>query len=81
MKKFLFIYLAFFFCFVFVPSKTLAVQNTTAKACVVFEANSGRLLFEKNKDMRLPEASTTKIMTALVVAENADINSRRCPLE
>ena len=74
MKKFLFIYLAFLFCFVFVPSKTLAVQNTTAKACVVFEANSGRLLFEKNKDMLLPEASTTKIMTALVVAENADIN-------
>ncbi|MBR2302529.1 MAG: D-alanyl-D-alanine carboxypeptidase [Clostridia bacterium] len=64
-------------CLTFVlglPQKTFASENTTAKACVVFEANSGRLLFEKNKEQKLPEASTTKIMTALIVAENADIN-------
>lgn len=46
---------------------------TTAKACVVMEAASGRVLYQKNADERLPEASTTKIMTALVVAENADL--------
>jgi len=60
--------------FAFLPQKTFAKETTSAKACVVFEANSGRLLFEKNKDQKLPEASTTKIMTALVVAENADVN-------
>lgn len=73
--KIIFILTALFLCFfATVPQKTFASENTTAKACVVFEANSGRLLFEKNKDQKLPEASTTKIMTALVVAENADIN-------
>ena len=60
--------------FAFLPQKTFAKEITSAKACVVFEANSGRLLFEKNKDQKLPEASTTKIMTALVVAENVDVN-------
>jgi len=60
--------------FAFLPQKTFAKETTSAKACVVFEANSGRLLFEKNKDQKLPEASTTKIMTALVVAENVDVN-------
>ena len=60
--------------FINFPQKTFAVETTSAKACVVFEANSVRLLFEKNKDQRLPEASTTKIMTALIVAENANVN-------
>ena len=59
----------------FLPRTAFANEEfaTSAKACVVFEANSGRLLYEKNKDEKLPEASTTKIMTALVVAENSDV--------
>ncbi len=48
--------------------------NTSAKACAVIEANSGRILYEKNPNQQLPEASTTKIMTALVVAENCNID-------
>lgn len=41
-----------------------------AKSAVVIEAESGRVLLEKNKDEKLPMASTTKIMTALVALEN-----------
>ena len=42
----------------------------SAKGSVVIEANSKRVLFEKDKDAKMPMASTTKIMTALVAIEN-----------
>ena len=58
------------------PAKTQAFEQTSAKACVIFEANSGRLLYDKNKDIQLPEASTTKIMTALVTIENTNVDEK-----
>ncbi len=45
---------------------------TDAKGAVVIDALSGAILFEKNAHKRCPMASTTKIMTALAVIENAD---------
>lgn len=42
------------------------------KASVVIEKNSHRVLSEFNKDERLANASTTKIMTALVTLENCN---------
>lgn len=41
-----------------------------ARSAVLLDAESGRVLFEKNADERLPMASTTKIMTALLVCES-----------
>ena len=38
----------------------------SARAAVVIDADTGETLFEQNADSRLPMASTTKIMTALV---------------
>ena len=47
----------------------------SAKSAVVIEAESGRVLLEKNKEEKLPMASTTKVMTALVAIENtADLD-------
>ena len=43
----------------------------SAKAAVLIDAKSGAVLFEKNAHTPLPMASTTKIMTALSVIENA----------
>lgn len=40
-----------------------------AAACILIEASSGRVLYEKNADEPMLIASTTKIMTALAVAE------------
>lgn len=42
---------------------------TSAKAMLLLEAESGTVLAAHNADERLPMASTTKIMTALVVLE------------
>ena len=46
--------------------------TTTAKAACVMERISGRVLFGKNADTRLPMASTTKIATALTVLRHVD---------
>lgn len=48
----------------------------TAKAAILVEMESGQVLYEKNADMRWAPASTTKIMTALVALENANINTK-----
>ncbi len=41
-----------------------------AKAAYLIEANAGRVIVEKNAHARLPMASTTKIMTALLAIES-----------
>ncbi len=41
----------------------------SAEAAILKEVGSGAVLMEKNADARLPMASTTKIMTALIVLE------------
>ncbi|MBO8129858.1 MAG: D-alanyl-D-alanine carboxypeptidase [Peptococcaceae bacterium] len=43
--------------------------ETTAEAAVLMDPISGKVLFEKNKDKRLPIASVTKIMTMLLTVE------------
>lgn len=54
----------------------IAVLSTEAfadaKSAVLIDAESGRVLFSHNKDERLPMASTTKIMTALIALEQTD---------
>lgn len=52
--------------------KVFADGECPAKAMVVIEASTGRVLEEKNKDDRLAMASTTKIMTALVTCKNTE---------
>ncbi|MBR3953634.1 MAG: D-alanyl-D-alanine carboxypeptidase [Oscillospiraceae bacterium] len=44
------------------------------KSAVLIEKESGRVLFEINKDEPLPMASTTKIMTALIALEEDNID-------
>lgn len=40
------------------------------------DANSGRILFAKNPYLRLPPASTTKVMTAMVAMERLSMNDQ-----
>ena len=41
-----------------------------AKAAIVLDLNSGKVLFDKNMDERKPIASLTKMMTAVIAREN-----------
>ncbi len=72
MKKTVAILLCSIFLWSATTIKTHAQNN--AKAAITIEAQTGISLYEKNADEQLPMASTTKIMTALVALENADIN-------
>lgn len=51
-------------------SSRSAVPSLSAKSAILIEAASGRILYAKNATERLPMASTTKIMTALVALES-----------
>ena len=58
------------------------VQALSAQKAVLMDATTGRILFEKNPDSRSLIASTTKIMTALVVCEQCNVLDRmRIPKE
>lgn len=46
----------------------------SAKSAIVIESSTNRVLYEKNAYQQLPMASTTKIMTALTVLNNCDVN-------
>ncbi|MFA9463675.1 MAG: D-alanyl-D-alanine carboxypeptidase family protein [Velocimicrobium sp.] len=48
------------------------LKKLYATAACLMDAESGRILFEKNGEKQLPMASTTKIMTCIVTLENAD---------
>jgi len=47
-----------------------ASVSVSAYSAVLIEASTGDIIYEKNAHERLPMASTTKIMTALVALEN-----------
>lgn len=55
-------------------SQAFAGPQVVAQAGVLMELQTGDVLWEKNKGMRLAPASTTKIMTALVVLERSRLD-------
>ena len=50
--------------------------DTSARAYVLYCADNGQILLSENADERLPIASTTKIMTALIALEIAEKENR-----
>jgi D-alanyl-D-alanine carboxypeptidase len=59
----------------FLPIRDWGVNEpqTDAKAALIFDVNKNKLLYQKNSDWVLPIASLTKLMTALIVLENIDL--------
>ncbi len=51
-----------------------AVTDVSAASAIVMDAKTGRILYQKNIHQKMPIASTTKIMTALVALEKSDPN-------
>jgi D-alanyl-D-alanine carboxypeptidase (penicillin-binding protein 5/6) len=45
-----------------------------SRAALSIDASTGEILFSKNPNRRLPPASTTKLMTAIVAIENEDLS-------
>lgn len=55
------------------PLNARAAPDIGARSALLYEAETGTVLYSKNPDEKLPIASITKIMTALVVLENCDL--------
>lgn len=70
-------------CLLFGSGTTTALAETTdtaenltnAKGAILIEADTNKVLYEKNPDVKLPMASTTKIMTAILAIENLDLDT------
>ena len=51
-----------------------AAPSDSAKCAILMDADTGRILYAKQSDQRSLIASTTKIMTAIVVLEHCDLD-------
>jgi D-alanyl-D-alanine carboxypeptidase (penicillin-binding protein 5/6) len=58
------------------PTVSGVVPSTRAVSVIVVDARSGEILYEKNADQVRPAASTQKLLTALIVAENGFLDRR-----
>ena len=56
-------------------SLPVALTGVSARGAVLMEAGSGDVVFGQNENARLPMASTTKIMTALVALESLPLDT------
>ena len=75
-KKALACFICVFFTILFIWTLAItanAAPSVSAKSAVLIEAQSGRVLYQKNAFVKMPMASTTKIMTALVAIESGNI--------
>lgn len=50
-------------------------ENNNTESEIVMEVNSNRILHSKNADQKKYMASTTKILTAITIIENCDLNA------
>ena len=57
-----------------IPVLSARALTTSARSAFLMDMESGRVLYAQNADQRLAMASTTKIMTALVVVETAELD-------
>lgn len=76
MKK---IILALIICFVFITRVNAENENTSSdvinlksQSGIIIEADTGKVLFEKDADTKRPPASMTKIMTMLLIVEELE---------
>ncbi|HAJ97373.1 MAG TPA: D-alanyl-D-alanine carboxypeptidase [Ruminococcus sp.] len=76
MKKWICAVLSFCMVIGFFPvQKAYAMPEVSASACILIEAQTGEILFEKNAFEKRSMASTTKIMTTLLTIESGDLDT------
>ncbi len=60
------IFLIFSFL-IFPLSANASALNTSAKQAILFDAQTGQVLFEKNADQQMPTSSMSKVLTAYLI--------------
>ena len=78
------IFFIFFIFFIYILLFTLCLNsyaateniNIYAPSCIVINLNTGHTIYKKNADEKMYPASTTKVMTAILVLENCNLNEK-----
>lgn len=79
MKKIISILIGFTIIFTLTPPLKAVAAETSPKAKILYEANTGQIIFSQNAEQKLPMASVTKVMSLLLWAE--DIAAGKLSLE
>ncbi len=73
--------LSFLLIFILFASKANALElNISSKNAILYNMDSGEVIYEKDADEKASIASLTKIMTALITLENIDDLDRQVML-
>ena len=73
MKTIVSVFLYVIICSIQIYAVSAEEINLNAKAAVIMDAESGKILYEKSKDQKMPNASTTKILTCLYILKHCDL--------
>ena len=73
LKRLLFPLLTLLLVLLLLPRAQAEEVATSAKACIIIDEASGRVLLSHNAETPLPMASTTKVMTALLAIERGNL--------
>ncbi len=69
--------LLLFLMLISISSLAFAAElNLNSEAAILVEVSTGRILYEKNSTKQLYPASTTKILTAILVLENCNLDEK-----
>ena len=74
MKTIVSVFLYVIICSIQIYAVSAEEINLNAKAAVIMDAESGKILYEKFKDQKMPNASTTKILTCLYILKHCDLD-------
>jgi len=74
-KKYI-IGIVLFLCFFLIPATHADAFWVDASSAILIDANSGKILYQQNPHAKLPPASTTKILTALIALEKGDLSQK-----
>lgn len=55
-------------------SDTLDASSINSRSCIIYDRNSHMVLYGKNETKQVKMASTTKIMTSLIIIENCNLS-------
>ncbi|AGB40590.1 D-alanyl-D-alanine carboxypeptidase [Halobacteroides halobius DSM 5150] len=74
MRKFSYNLLGIIVLILVVSQSSLAVPNITARAAILIDGETGKILYRKNIHQQRAPASTTKIMTGILAIEEGELN-------